>query len=96
MLNVHNELLGLLFAGSQQQTLVNPIVFPDSSIVPKYRSYPVATKDGRVTTGMIIRDSAEAIYLRTAQVAELRIARKDIEELTPSNVSLMLEGLGRR
>jgi putative heme-binding domain-containing protein len=73
--------------------LLESIVFPSSSIVPEYRSYVVATRNGQLTTGMIVRESAEAIYLRTAQLAEIRIARADVEEMTPSAVSIMPEGL---
>jgi putative heme-binding domain-containing protein len=50
-------------------------------------------KDGRTTTGMIARETAEALYLRTADLAEMRVARQDLEEMTPSKVSLMPEGL---
>lgn len=73
--------------------LLEAIVFPSSTIVPEFRSYLVTTKDGRVTTGMILRESADAIYLRTADLAEIRVARKDVEDLSPSKISLMPEGL---
>lgn len=73
--------------------LLESVVFPSSSVVPEFRAYVVTTKDGRQTTGMIVRDSTEAIHLRTQQLAEVHIARKDIEDITPSNVSIMPEGL---
>ncbi|MBI1914494.1 MAG: hypothetical protein HYS12_07120 [Planctomycetes bacterium] len=69
------------------------VVFPSSSIVPEYRAYVVTTRDGRVNTGTIIRETADAISLRTAQLAELRIARRDVEGMTPSPTSIMPEGL---
>jgi putative heme-binding domain-containing protein len=73
--------------------LLESIVFPSSSILPDYRAYAVVTKDNRLVNGMIVRESADAIYLRSAELAEIRIARKDIEEINPSNVSIMPEGL---
>jgi putative membrane-bound dehydrogenase-like protein len=73
--------------------LLESVVFPSSSIVPEYRAYIVTTKDGRVSTGTILRETADAIYLRTAQLAELRIARRDVEGMTPSPTSIMPEGL---
>jgi putative heme-binding domain-containing protein len=76
-----------------QAELLESIVFPSFTIAPEYRAYQVATKSGRVATGLIVRDSAEALYLRTAELAEIRIARPDVEEITPSTVSLMPEGL---
>ena len=51
------------------------------------------TPDGRTTTGMIVRETADAVYLRTAQLAEVRLARKDIEQMAPSKTSIMPEGL---
>ncbi len=73
--------------------LLESIVYPSSAIIPDFRSYLVATKDGRSVTGMIARESAEALFLRTADLAEIRIPRKDVDELAPSRTSLMPEGL---
>ena len=73
--------------------LLEAIVFPSSTIIPEYRSYIVATKDSRLVTGMIVRETSDAIYLRTAELAEIRVARKDVDEITPSKVSIMPEGL---
>jgi hypothetical protein len=42
---------------------------------------------------MIARETSDAIYLRTAQLAEVRVARQDVEGMTPSPVSIMPEGL---
>jgi putative heme-binding domain-containing protein len=73
--------------------LLEAIVFPSSSIVPDFRSYVLTLKDGRSATGMIARETADALYLRTSDLAEVRVARQNVEELTPSKVSLMPEGL---
>src|SRR5262249_24458436 len=73
--------------------LLESVVFPSSSIVPEFRAYVVTTRDGRVSTGTIIRETADAIYLRTAQLAEVRIARSAVEGMTPSPTSIMPEGL---
>lgn len=74
--------------------LLEAIVYPSSTIVPQFRTYAVSTNDGRITNGMIVRDTSEAVYLRTAgQLAEVRIANKDIDALAPSQVSIMPAGL---
>jgi putative heme-binding domain-containing protein len=73
--------------------LLESVVFPSSSIVPEFRSYVVRLTDGRVVTGMIARETADAIHLRTADLAEVRVPRKDVEDMTSSKVSLMPEGL---
>jgi putative heme-binding domain-containing protein len=73
--------------------LLESIVFPSSSIVPEFRAFAVHTRDGRVTVGMIVRETSDAVFLRTAQLAEVRLARADVEEMTPSPTSIMPEGL---
>jgi putative heme-binding domain-containing protein len=73
--------------------LLEAVVFPSSTIVPAYRSYAVATRDGRVTSGMIVRETSDAIDLRTAQLAEIRIPTQDIAEMSPSAASIMPDGL---
>jgi putative heme-binding domain-containing protein len=73
--------------------LLESIVFPSLTIAPEYRPYQVAVKDGRMVTGLIVRDTTEALHLRTTDLAEVRVARKDVETITPSAVSLMPEGL---
>ena len=40
-----------------------------------------------------MREGSDAIYLRAPDLAEVRVARKDIEALEPSDVSLMPDGL---
>jgi putative heme-binding domain-containing protein len=75
--------------------LLESIVFPSSSIVPEYRAYTVQTRDGRSAVGMIARETSDAVYLRTASLAEVRIARGDVEELAPSPTSVMPEGLDK-
>jgi putative heme-binding domain-containing protein len=73
--------------------LLESIVFPSSSIVPQYRSFQIAISEGTATTGMIVRETSDAIYLRTSQLAEVRIANKNVEAMLPSKMSIMPEGL---
>jgi putative heme-binding domain-containing protein len=73
--------------------LLESIVFPSSSIVPEYRSWVIQSKSGRQAAGTIVRETSDALYLRTSQLAEVRIARADVEEMAPSATSIMPEGL---
>jgi putative heme-binding domain-containing protein len=75
--------------------ILESIVFPNLTIAPEYRTYNIVTGDGRVVTGLITWETPEALFVRTTQLDEVRIARKDVEELAPTNVSLMPEGLER-
>ncbi len=74
--------------------LLEAIVFPSASMAQDYRPYRVQTKsDGQVFTGIITREGADAIYLRTSQLAEIRIARKDVDVIGQSTISIMPQGL---
>jgi putative heme-binding domain-containing protein len=53
----------------------------------------VQTRDGRVATGRVVCDDPDAITLRTADLAEARIVREDVERMAPATTSLMPEGL---
>ncbi|HEY7429013.1 MAG TPA: HEAT repeat domain-containing protein [Gemmataceae bacterium] len=73
--------------------LLESILFPSLVIAPEFRSYTVTTKNGKQVTGLIVHESAKAVSLRTPDLAEIRLARKEIEEMTPATVSLMPDGL---
>jgi len=75
------------------RALLEAVVFPSSTIVPEFRSFAIVTRNGKTTSGMIVAETTDAVYLRTSQLAEIRLARKDIEEIAPSNISIMPQGL---
>ena len=71
------------------------IAFPSSSFARGFRSYTILTDRGRVHTGVISRQSAETIFLRTPQLAEVRIPRHSIEEMRESKISVMPKGMDK-
>jgi len=73
--------------------LLESIIFPNASFARGYEPYVVATKGGKVHTGIIARETAEAIYLCTAERAEIRIARSAIDSIHRGKVSIMPQGL---
>jgi putative heme-binding domain-containing protein len=73
--------------------LLESIIFPSLTIAPEYRSHQVTTRDGRVVTGLVLRETGDALYLRTTDLREVRIARTNVEDLSPSAVSLVPDGL---
>ncbi len=75
--------------------LVEAITTPSSTIVPGFRTYNVSTARGKVLSGLIVRQTSDAVYLRGADLSEIRIPRGDIEELRPSDVSIMPQGLDK-
>jgi putative membrane-bound dehydrogenase-like protein len=76
--------------------LLESIVFPSATIVRSYEPVLVTTKAGKTHNGLIRKDSPEEITLATGVNQEVRIARKDIEEIQPSSVSIMPAGLDQQ
>lgn len=73
--------------------LLEAVLFPSNSIVRGYESFVVHLTDGKSYTGVIRRETADAVYLVTPERTEVRVGRKQIESLEPSRVSIMPAGL---
>jgi putative membrane-bound dehydrogenase-like protein len=78
-----------------RRDLLESILAPSLSLARGYESYTVETTAGLTHTGLLTRQTAEAVWLRTPERAEVRIAREEVAELAPSPQSIMPEGLQR-
>ncbi len=78
-----------------RRDVLESVLLPSLTLARGYESYTIATASGQVHTGIVSRHSPDAIYLRTAERAEIRIERANISEMAPSPVSIMPEGLER-
>jgi putative heme-binding domain-containing protein len=78
-----------------QADLLESVIFPSASFVRGYESVTVTTSAGLEHTGILSRETPEAVYLKTAQKQEVRIARADIDEITPSKTSIMPQGMDK-
>jgi len=76
-----------------KEAILLHILVPDQEITQGFSAYTVATKDGRVLTGLIASESPTSLTLRQADGKEDTIARSDVEELAASNQSLMPQGI---
>ncbi|HKW97927.1 MAG TPA: PVC-type heme-binding CxxCH protein [Bryobacteraceae bacterium] len=72
--------------------ILEAIVFPSASFVPGFEIYNVETRT-ETYSGVRGEDTPQAVTLVTGPHAEVRIPRKQILSMKPSNVSLMPEGL---
>ena len=79
-----------------ERDLLESIVFPSASLVRSYESVLVSTKDGKTINGLIRKDAPDEILLATGLNQEVRIARKDIEDIQPSKISIMPAGLDQQ
>jgi putative heme-binding domain-containing protein len=84
----------LTFANRQDRDfLLVSLVDPSGVVRKEYQASLVATKDGRVLSGLIMEQSPEAMTLCDSKGQRMRIARADIEDVKESEVSLMPESL---
>ncbi len=74
---------------------IEAVIFPSSSITLGFEPYSIVTDGGLVHSGIIVRETSDAVYLRTNQLAEIRIPRNEIEELVRSDLSIMPQGLDK-
>lgn len=73
--------------------LLRSILTPSAAIGYNYRALTVATRDGRVLTGLPVEESADGLVLKTAVGERVAVRAAEVEEKRYSEVSLMPEGL---
>src|SRR6185295_9795924 len=73
--------------------LLESIVFPSASFARGYEPYLIRTKDGAILDGLIARETADAVYLFTADRNEKRVPRTSIDLLQTGKTSIMPQGL---
>ena len=79
-----------------ENELLEAIVFPSSNLVRSFEPIAVATSDGKVFNGLLRGETADEIRLATGVNQEARIARREIEEIRPSTISIMPAGLDQQ
>jgi putative membrane-bound dehydrogenase-like protein len=78
---------------SDRDFLLVSLVDPAGVVRKEYQVYNLATKDGRVLSGLIAEQTADVITLRGAKGERTRVARSEIEDLKEMEASLMPESL---
>ncbi len=76
-----------------ERDLLEAIVYPSASFVRSYEPVRVLTKDGEDYSGVIREDAADHLLLATGPGVTLKVARSNIAELQPGNLSIMPAGL---
>lgn len=85
--------LGAIGAIRSGRDLLESIVFPSASFARGFEPYVVETKSGKTHSGILARESTDAIYLQTTERVEIRVGREEIESFAPGRVSIMPQGL---
>jgi putative membrane-bound dehydrogenase-like protein len=73
--------------------LLESIVFPSASLVRQYEPYTLVTTSGKMYSGLIVRETAETVYLQQQIGEPMAIPRGQIDALEPGTVSIMPKGL---
>jgi putative heme-binding domain-containing protein len=71
------------------EKILETIIEPSKEIKEGYQAYKASTLDGRVFTGLKVSDTAKEVTIREATGRDVRIPKEDLDDLTPSKVSLM-------
>lgn len=79
-----------------ERDLLEAIVFPSASFVRGYEPVVVQTAAGVTHSGQIIGDAADQLTLATGLNQEVRLSRKEIEEIRPGRVSIMPSGFDQQ
>jgi uncharacterized repeat protein (TIGR03806 family) len=79
---------------SKAEMLVH-ILEPSRLVEPKYASYAIARRDGRVHVGLVVEESASMVAVRDANGQTVRVPTAEIEARRREEKSLMPDGLFR-
>jgi putative membrane-bound dehydrogenase-like protein len=74
--------------------ILSNLIDPSAEIDRAYRLTTVLTTDGRLLSGFMVQQDDTWLVVRT-QDARIRVAMKEVEELSTSNTSMMPEGMLR-
>jgi putative heme-binding domain-containing protein len=75
--------------------ILDSILWPSKVVSDQYQAEMFERNDGKIVTGLIVRENATAILVRTADAPDkpVVVTKAQIANRAPSTVSLMPEGL---
>ncbi len=79
-----------------KEHLLTEILDPNRSLEGNFRTYIVATEDGRVLNGLLAAESRTAIELFDVEGKKHTVLREDIDEMESTGKSLMPEGFEKQ
>ena len=80
----------------KKRDLLEAIVFPSASLVRSYEPVTILTDAGKTYNGIIHGETDSEIILVTGPNQQVRIAKDEIEETLPSELSVMPAGLDKQ
>jgi putative heme-binding domain-containing protein len=86
------DLTGLEKRFSQRE-VVESLIHPSQVISDQYQSQKILTVDGQQFAGMTVREADGSYLVLQSDGKKIRVAAEDVEEVAPSELSAMPEGL---
>ncbi len=80
-----------LGGSAQPDYLLESLLKPNAKVKENYHTVVIGTTEGKLLSGVQVKQSKQEVVIRTAEDSLVTIARDDIEEIAPG-VSLMPEG----
>ncbi len=78
------------------EQLLSNVIDPSLVIGPAYQAWTLLTGDGRVLAGLLVENSPQRVTLKLPGGRVESVPRDQVEELIPSELSLMPEGLEKQ
>ena len=76
-----------------ERDILEAIVYPSASFVRSYEPVAITTKDGEDYNGIVKDESGDQLLLVTGPTSEVRIPKANVQEMRPSAVSIMPQGI---
>lgn len=81
------------YAFRSRDDLLLQVLDPNREVDPRYLSYSVELRDGRLLLGVLAGENAAAIILKTAAGESVTLNRDEVEAIRSTSKSLMPENL---
>ena len=79
----------------KKRVILESILNPDAVVDPKHRGELIVTAEGKVISGFVTNETADAVTIRTANNLVHEITREDIDDRQQLTKSFMPSGLDR-
>jgi putative membrane-bound dehydrogenase-like protein len=79
-----------------ERDLLEAIVYPSLSFVRSYEPVTIALSDGRVLNGIVQSEDADILNLVANATETVRVPKAEIDDISPSTVSVMPAGLDQQ
>ncbi len=87
--------LGSIGSKYPRDELIASVLYPSAKISSGYEPEVLALADGRIVTGIVRNETADAVEIQDADAKLVKVAKDDIEARKRSDVSLMPTGLAQ-